>query len=105
MITCKNCVVGLFGMCHNMEFCRLEREILMEQAQQSAEQRGHTLAEFVKVKGCAIWQAQCIRCDWLAAINLDPPPNEADIYGEAVTTACPEIDGEQSGATFNGEVS
>lgn len=94
MINCKNCVVGLFGVCHNMEFCHVERGILVEQAQQAAEQRGHTLAEFVKVKDYAIWQARCIRCDWLVAINLNPPPNEPDVYGEAVTITCPEIDSE-----------
>jgi len=97
MRKCKNCVVWLLGVC-GMDYCRQEREVLIEQAQRFADQRGHTLTEFVKVKGYAIWQARCVRCDWPAAINLDPPPNEPDIYGKAVTTNCPEMDSEPSRA-------
>ena len=87
---CKDCVVGLFGAC-GIDHCRQEREALIEQARRLAEQHGHTLAEFVKVKSYAIWQARCVRCGQSAAINLNPSPNEPDVYGEAVTTNCPEI--------------
>jgi hypothetical protein len=104
MIKCKNCVVGLLGVCSE-DYCRQEREVLIEQAQQAAEQGGHTLTEFIKVKDYAIWQARCVGCNWLAAINLNPPPNEADVYGEAVTTACPEFEGIAEQARSDEEVS
>jgi hypothetical protein len=89
MSRCKDCVVGLLGAC-GTDYCGPERTALIEEAQRSAEQRGHTLAEFVKVKDYPIWQARCVRCGRLAAINLDPSPDEADIYGEALTVVCPE---------------
>lgn len=92
MPKCKNCVVGLFGVCSE-DFCRPEREGLVEEAQRSAEQHGHTLTEFVKIEDYPIWQARCVRCGQLAAINLDPLPNEPDVTGEALTVNCPEVDG------------
>lgn len=91
MKRCKNCVVGLFGAC-GIDYCYSEREGLREEAERRAEQRGHTLTEFVKAKDYPIWQAQCVRCGQLAAINLDPMVNEPDVYGEAVNDNCPEID-------------
>jgi hypothetical protein len=91
---CKDCVVWLLSGCRT-DFCLPEREPLMEKARQSAEQGGHTLTEFVKLKGRPIWQARCARCGWLAAINLDPSPNEACIYGEAVVVSCRETDAEK----------
>jgi hypothetical protein len=87
--TCKDCVVWLLTGCRT-DFCRPEREWLVEEARQSAEQRGHTLIEFVKLKGRPIWQARCTHCGRLVAINLDPSPNESCIYGEAVTVNCQE---------------
>jgi hypothetical protein len=90
MALCKNCVVGLLGVCSE-EFCRPEREGLIEEAQRSAEQHGHTLTEFIKVEDYPIWQARCVRCGQLAVIRLDPLPNEPDIYGEALAVNCPEL--------------
>ena len=95
MPSCKDCVaIGLLGICD--DYCREEREPLMDEARQSAEQHGHTLTEFDKVKGYAIWQAKCVRCGQLAAVNLDPPPNGADVYGEATTAVCPYSQSEPS---------
>ena len=89
MPSCKDCVaMGLLGVCD--DYCYEERQVLTDQARQSAEQRGHTLTEFIKVKDYAIWEARCVRCGQQATINLDPPPNGADVYGEATTTACPQ---------------
>jgi len=104
MSKCKDCVVGLFGVC-GVDYCRQEREVLTEEAQQTAEQCGHTLTEFVKIKDYPIWEARCVRCERLAAINLDPPPNEPDIYGEALAVNCPEIDDEQIAARSDAEMS
>ncbi|NIV30725.1 MAG: hypothetical protein GWN58_14865 [Anaerolineae bacterium] len=103
MKRCKNCVVGLFGAC-GIDYCRSEREGLIEQAQRSAEGRGHSLAEFVKVPDYPIWQARCVRCGQLAAINLDPAPNEPDVYGEAASVRCPVTGDEQSGLRFDEDV-
>jgi hypothetical protein len=103
MKKCKNCVVGLFGVC-GIDYCHAEREGLIEEAQRSAEERGHSLAEFVKVQDYPIWQARCVRCGQLAAINLDPAPNEPDVYGEAALVTCPVTDAEQSGARFDEDV-
>lgn len=100
MKKCKNCVVGLFGAC-GIDYCYAEREGLIEEAQRSAEGRGHSLAEFVKVPDDPIWQAWCVRCGQLVAINLDPAPNEPDVYGEAASVTCPEADDEQSGARLD----
>jgi hypothetical protein len=100
MKKCKNCVVGLFGAC-GIDYCYSEREGLIEEAQRFAEQRGHSLAEFVKVQDYPIWQARCVRCGQLAAINLDPASNEPDVYGEAASVTCPETDDEQSRAGFD----
>jgi hypothetical protein len=91
MSKCKDCAVGLLGVC-NVDFCRAEREVLVEEVRRFAERHGHTLTEFIKVEGYPIWQARCVRCGLSAAINLDPLPNEAIIYGEALTADCPEID-------------
>jgi len=104
MSKCRDCVVGLLGVC-GVDYCRQEREVLIEQARQAAERRGHSLTEFVKVRNYPIWEALCVRCGRLAAINLDPVPNEADIYGEALAVNCPEIDGEQIAARSGAEMS
>ena len=88
MAKCKNCVVGLLGPCN--DYCQPEREGLIEEARRRAGQLGHVLAEFVKVKDYAIWEARCERCGRVAAITLDPPLNEPDVYGEAVVARCTE---------------
>jgi hypothetical protein len=71
-----------------VDYCRTERELLIEQARQFAEQRGHSLSDFVKEKRRPVWRATCIHCGLLAGINLDPSSNETDVYGEAVTAQC-----------------
>ena len=88
MAECKNCVVGILGAC-SFDYCRTEREILLEQALELTAQRGHTLSEFAKVKGSPIWQALCIHCRQPVAINLDPRPGELDISGGALAARCP----------------
>ena len=67
-------------------------EVLIEQAQQAAEERGHTLSSFEKVKDYPIWQATCGQCGQTAAVNLDPPAGEPDVYGDAVSGVCPEAE-------------
>jgi hypothetical protein len=91
---CKNCVVGLFGVCN--DYCRPEREGLIEEAQQLAEQHGHSLGEFIKVKDHPIWEARCVHCGQMAAINLDPPVSQPDVYGTALSADCTEIDVKRS---------
>ena len=88
MEKCRACVADLLGACHE-DFCRTEREALAEEAERRATQHGHTLGEFVKSKGCPVWQAQCIHCGKSAVICIDPMPGEADIDGEAVSARCP----------------
>jgi hypothetical protein len=89
MRRCKECAVGLLGAC-SLDYCQTEREVLIERAQKDARAHGHTLAGFAKIKSHPIWQATCSLCGQTAAINLDPPTGESDIYGEAVANACPE---------------
>ena len=87
---CKDCVVGLFGSCgRNADYCRLERETLMEEARLLAKEHGHVLGEFVQVKELSIWQAHCAQCDQLAFIDIDPAVDNPPIYGEATTVRCP----------------
>jgi hypothetical protein len=88
MAECKNCVVGILGVC-SFEYCRTEREVLLEQALELTGQGGHTLSEFVKVKGYPIWQAHCLHCRQSVAINLDPRPGERDVSGRAISAPCP----------------
>ena len=91
MIRCKKCAVGLLGAC-SLDYCQNEREALIDQARQAAEREGHTLSSFEKVKDYPIWQATCSQCGQMAAINLDPPTGEPDVYGGAVSEACPEAE-------------
>jgi len=88
---CKDCLVGLFGACSG-DYCRVERGILIEQAQHLAGQHGHVLGEFVKVKNRPIWEARCVQCGQGVAVTLDPAPGEPDVYGDALTTPCPEAE-------------
>ena len=91
MPRCKNCAVGLLGAC-SIDYCQQEREVLIDQARQAAESGGHALSSFEKAKDHPIWQATCSRCGQVAAVNLDPPPGERDIYGDAVSGVCPKAD-------------
>jgi hypothetical protein len=102
MIKCKECAVGLLGAC-SLDYCRAEREALIEQARHAAEARGHTLTPFAKVDDHPIWQARCGLCGQMAAINLSPPTGEPDVYGEAVASVCPEADASEIAAGAEGE--
>ena len=87
MTRCRECTVGLLGACR-LDYCQAEREPLIDQAQQTAEAYGHSLTGFAKVKDHPIWQATCSLCGQVAAINLDPPAGDPDVYGEAVASPC-----------------
>jgi hypothetical protein len=88
MKTCKDCVANLFSRC--TDYCRPERDGLIAEARQRAEQQGHALGEFVKVERYAIWRATCVRCGQSVAVALDPAPGELDISGEALLSPCPQ---------------
>ena len=92
MKRCKNCVATLLGTCYDMRPCRVEREMLEEQARHRAGELGHTLSEAVKVEGRAVFHARCMRCGMLAGFSLDPAPGELDIYGGALENDCPQPD-------------
>jgi hypothetical protein len=102
MIRCKECAVGLLGAC-SLDYCQTEREALIEQARQASEAYGHVLTGFAKVKDYPIWQATCELCGQMAAINLDPPAGQPDVYGEAVASACPDADMPEPAATAGQE--
>ena len=87
MEECKGCVADVLGACQG-DFCRLERDALVENAQRLATLQGHVLGEFVKSEGCPVWQAVCARCGNTAIINIDPVPGEADLSGEALFAPC-----------------
>ena len=88
MKRCKHCTVGLFWAC-GADYCYQERQGLIEEAQQRAAQRGHTLTAFAKDKGLPLWRARCGDCGHEAVIRLDPAPHQADVDGLAVHAACP----------------
>jgi hypothetical protein len=87
MKRCKDCVVGLFGACAP-DYCRQERQGLIENAQWFAEQRGHVLSEFIKTSGQPVWQAQCVTCGLVVSVCLDPAPGEPDVHGEGLEIDC-----------------
>lgn len=70
------------------DYCREEREALIEGANHTAEELGHALGVYVHVEGFPIWQARCQTCGCLVVINLDPAPGEVAISGEAVAVEC-----------------
>ena len=84
---CRECAVGLLGACRE-DYCRSEREPLIEDASGLAAAHGHALSDFVKVSHRPVWQAHCLCCGRLVKINLDPVPNEPDVGGEACETDC-----------------
>ncbi|GEM_PF-2344740 len=91
---CRDCVVGLFGACgRNADYCRLERETLMDQARSVAGRQGHTLGEFVQVQGYSVWQAQCLECGQSALIDIEPATDSPAVYGEATANRCPAAGG------------
>jgi hypothetical protein len=84
---CKNCVAGLFGACGD-DYCRTERQGLIEDARWTAEGRGHALEGFVKQKHVPVWTARCGRCGRSVTVRLDPAPGEPDLEGEALEVEC-----------------
>ena len=84
---CRDCVVGLLGAC-GADYCRSERQSLIEDARWTAEGRGHQLDPFEKLDGQAVWQARCVRCGRGVTVRLDPAPGERDLAGEAVEVNC-----------------
>ncbi len=87
MSLCRDCAVGLLGAC-NGDYCRAEREPLLEEAQLLAEQHAHVLTDWAKQKGVPVWQACGQRCGRGATINLDPAPGEFALEGNAITQDC-----------------
>ena len=87
---CKDidCIIEVFGRCRG-EYCTGERRGLIEQAQRRAQELGHTLTAFEKVKNCAIWRARCERCGLEAEITLSARPGEPSVYGEALSKKGP----------------
>ena len=74
-------------MC-SVDYCRPEREALLERALALATRAGHRLGEFAKVDDYPIWQAGCVDCGRQVSINLDPAPGEEAVYGEAAMLRC-----------------
>jgi hypothetical protein len=60
----------------------------MEDAQWTAEARGHRLEPFVKQDGQAVWQALCTLCGRGVTVRLDPEPGEPDLAGDALEVDC-----------------
>jgi len=89
MERCKGCVADVLGLCQG-DYCRPERDALIENAEERAGERGHVLGAFGKLEGCPVWRAACLRCGQAVVINLDPRPGEADISGEALVSDCSE---------------
>lgn len=87
MKRCKNCVVGLFRACAP-DYCRQERQGLIENAHWFAEQRGHVLSEFIKLDGQPVWQARCVTCGRMVSVCLDPAPGERDLRGGVLEVGC-----------------
>jgi hypothetical protein len=82
-------------VCIGEYYCSQERDVLIEETQEKAEQYGHTLGTFdTKAKGEATWEAHCINCGQLAGIRLNPQPDAPAMYGEAVSTPCPQAEAE-----------
>ena len=96
MARCKGCSVGLLGAC-GVDYCRQEREAMVEQAERLARQYGHALTSFSKVKRYPIWQARCVHCGQRVSLNLDPKPNEPDISGPVVEAECPALARKEGG--------
>lgn len=84
---CKDCVVGALGTCSG-DYCRAEREALIEWATDLAQGKGHQLGEFRKLKGEPVWEARCLRCGRSLSVALSPEPGQPDVSGEVTTEGC-----------------
>ncbi|MCJ7736130.1 MAG: hypothetical protein MUQ10_02290 [Anaerolineae bacterium] len=91
MASCKECVAGRFGLCHSGEYCRVEREVLVEEAVRIVEERAHVMGECVKVKGCSQWVLRCELCGRSVLLDLNPAPGEPDISGDALAEDCDQL--------------
>jgi len=93
---CKECVVGHLGACAG-DYCRTEREALIEWATGLAQEKGHHLGDFIKLKGESVWEARCLHCGGSLFISLSPEPGQPDVYGQATTQSCPSDDERPTG--------
>ena len=84
---CKDCVAGLFGAC-GVDYCRPERQGLIEDAQWTAAGRGHQLEAFAKLDGQAAWQSRCAVCGLEVTVRLDPAPGQQDLAGKVLEVDC-----------------
>ncbi len=106
---CKECVAFHLGACRNLDYCRQERQALMEEAYQSVQAHGHSeLSPFVRWReGYSIFEAHCLACGMVVRIDVNPAPGECELCGEALSQDCPNGPGAQSipdvTATSNGE--
>jgi len=87
MNKCKGCTAALFGPCH--DYCRAEREGLIEEAQRLAAQGGHALGTFEHIVGYPTWVARCAQCGRMVTATLDPQPGQSVLSGAALEESCP----------------
>ncbi|HDQ73349.1 MAG TPA: hypothetical protein ENN19_14840 [Chloroflexi bacterium] len=87
---CKNCVAGLFGVCYERDYCQTEQSALVELARRMAGERGHQLGEFVKQEGLSVWRSACSLCGQPVYVDVNPAPDEPDLYGDVLVTDCPQ---------------
>ena len=79
--------MGLLGACGD-DYCRPERQGLIEDAQWTAEGRGHQLAPFAKLEKQSAWRSRCVVCGLGVTVRLDPGPGERDLGGKALEVDC-----------------
>ena len=86
---CRDCAAFQLGACRRLDYCRQEREPLMEEARQLAQARGHDLGEFaIRQDGHSIFEARCMQCGRTVSIDVNPGPGERDVSGDAVIMDC-----------------
>ncbi|MGQ9501182.1 MAG: hypothetical protein ACUVSF_07885 [Anaerolineae bacterium] len=88
---CKECIAFHLGACHNLDYCRQEREALIEEAHQRAREHGHAeLGDFALWReGHSIFEAHCLACGMAVRIDVNPAIGEPDLDGEAIILDCP----------------
>jgi len=87
---CNECVAFQLGACRDLEYCRQEREALIEQAYQQAREHGHAeLGDFVLWRqGYSIFEAHCLTCGMVVRIDVNPTVGEPDLSGDALFLDC-----------------
>jgi len=63
-------------------------ERLKNEARESAAFRGHKMGAFKQTSEKS-WIATCQVCGAKAGVDINPPPNGAEIWGDAVAVHCP----------------